>query len=94
MQELGFNPDELEEMERQGTDLIPCNFDYNNEKSPCKFPPCIKDEENLKCVRYTLDYCGLHEDRGCVIMLPHMMTKLTSSDYQKVQGMAPTFETN
>lgn len=93
-EEFGFDSDELTKMKRQRTDLVPCNFDYNNEISPCQYPPCLEDEDNLKCVRYTLDYCGLHDDRGCVIMLPLIMTKLTSSDYQTVQDMASMFETS
>lgn len=94
MQEFGFDSDELTKMKRQRTDLVPCNFDYNNEINPCQYPPCLEDEDNLKCVRYTLDYCRLHDDRGCVIMLPLIMTKLTSSQYQTVQDMASMFETS
>ena len=74
-----------------GTDKIPCSFDYNNEKNPCRYPPCVENEQEMKCIRYTMDYCLHYDDRGCVVMLPQMMNKLASADYKEIQQMPSEF---
>lgn len=90
-EELGLNSDEIDKIEGQLPDLVPCNFDYKNKKCPCRYQPCIEDEEDLRCVKYSLDYCVHYEDRGCVIMLPHMMNKLSASDYQQIKQKPSEF---
>lgn len=70
---------------------IPCDFDRENIKSPCHFKACQKDDNDLKCLRYMLDYCWVFEDRGCVIQLPHLLNKLTENDYSRLKGMETEF---
>lgn len=89
LQELRLGFDELNKIEEQGA--VPCSFDYNNEKNPCRNRWCLEDESDIRCVWYTLDYCVHYDDRGCVIMLPHMMNKLASSDYKEIQQMPSEF---
>ena len=71
---------------------LPCDFDRENLKSPCYFKQCQMDEEDLKCIRYILDYCGKFEDRGCVIQLPHLLNKLAKIDYKTLKSMESDFD--
>lgn len=52
---------------------------------------CFKDDNNLKCVRFVLEYCAVFEDRGCVSVLPHLLNKLYSSDYQDIIKLESDF---
>ena len=72
-------------------DLIPCDFDYTNKKSPCHFSECWEDDNTKKCIRYILDYCLSFDDRGCVDQLPQLMNKLGSSQYKEIQQMPSDF---
>ena len=70
---------------------LPCDFDRQNVKSPCSFEPCQEDEEDLKCVRYILDYCEVFQDRGCVIHLPHLLNKLDKGKYEELKSLETDF---
>lgn len=60
-------------------------------KSPCYNKPCQKDDNDLECLRYILDYCGVFQDRGCIIQLPHLLNKLDASEYEVLKNMDTNF---
>ena len=68
-----------------------CHFDRTNEKSPCHYRLCLENDEDKRCIRYVLDYCFHYEDRGCVVELPALMNKLSSSAYGDIKQMASEF---
>ena len=70
---------------------LPCDFDRENLKSPCYFKPCQRDDNDLKCLRYLLDYCGAFQDRGCIIQLPHLLNKLEKNEYSILKSMETDF---
>ena len=74
----------FERKPRSQSDEAPCSFDKTNKKSPCHFRTC-DNEEDLRCVKYILEYCGLYEDRGCVVNKPQLLNK---KDYGEMMQMA------
>ena len=84
-----MKPSDLREPENK--DLIPCDFDFTNKKSPCHFSECWEDDNTNRCIRYILDYCLNYDDRGCVDQLPQLMNKLGSSQYKEIQQMPSDF---
>ena len=78
-------------VEKYSASQLPCDFDRENMKSPCYFKQCQIDDNDLKCLRYLLDYCGEFQDRGCIIQLPHLLNKLGKSEYKVLKTMETDF---
>ena len=72
------------------TEEAPCFFDRANKKSPCHYSPC-QNEEDLKCVKYVLEYCGAYEDRGCVVNKPQLLNKKGHEEMIKISTTRPLF---
>ena len=69
---------------------VSCSFDKTNKKSPCHFPAC-DDEDDLKCVKYVLEYCGAYEDRGCVVNKPQFLNKKENKEMIQMATSKPLF---
>ena len=69
----------------------PCSFDKTNKKSPCYFERC-DNEEDLKCIKYILEYCGMFEDRGCVVNKPQLLNKKDLGEMMKISSSRPLFK--
>ncbi|XP_070541818.1 uncharacterized protein [Ptychodera flava] len=70
----------LADDEEEHIDLY-CDFDEKNPDNPCDV--CTEGDE-AECVRQTLDYCSKYDDRGCVIMLPQLINRLSRSEYEEL----------
>lgn len=68
-----------------------CSFDRTNKKSPCHFERC-DNEEDLKCIKYILEYCGAFEDRGCVVNKPQLLNKKDYGEMLKMSSTRPLFK--
>ena len=69
---------------------VSCFFDKSNKQSPCHFKPC-DDEDDLRCVKYVLEYCGAYEDRGCVVNKPQLLNKKDFEEMAEMENSSPLF---
>ncbi|XP_006812090.1 bifunctional peptidase and arginyl-hydroxylase JMJD5-like [Saccoglossus kowalevskii] len=74
-QNIGVENDEEEHIDHM------CEFDQDNPHSPCE--TCF-DEEEPDCMKIILEYCSKYNDRGCVIMLPQIMNRLSQKEYRRI----------
>jgi len=81
----------FKENSRSESDEAPCSFDKTNKKSPCHYRVC-DNEEDLRCVKYILEYCGLYEDRGCVVNKPQLLNKRDYGEMMEMATSKPLFK--
>ena len=86
------NPEGYKMKDKTGIrEIFVCDFDYENLKSPCHYKACQKDDEDLRCVRYALDYCHEFRDRGCIVQLPQLLNKVGRKEYGIIQEMTSDY---